>query len=87
MLHHVTAQHIAIAASIGLQLIDCAVGSVTYPVGIAVRMEASVKQRLDQIAQRMMHDSVTERSSTDLPALGFVDIEVDVVAGVIGSVG
>lgn len=56
-------------------------------VGVAMRDELALKQRLDAVAQRMMHHPVAEWGSADAALLGFVDGEVDIGARLVGEAG
>ena len=49
-------------------------------VGVAVRVEARLKKRLDDVAQRVVDDAIAEGRGADAPSLGFVDVEVAVLA-------
>src|SRR5205823_1041137 len=81
MLYDIDAQHVAISPCPLLQLIDCAVRALADPVSIAMRDETGLEHRLDDIAQRVMHDAVSKGRGADLAPLRLMDEEVTVRAG------
>src|SRR5690349_18109237 len=57
--------------------------ALSMAVGVAVRDEAVVEDRLDQIAQRMMHHPVSKRRGTDLAPFGLMNVEMAIVTGAV----
>jgi len=49
-------------------------------VGVGVSDETALEARLNQIAERMVHDAVAKGGGADLASLGFVNIEMRVGA-------
>ena len=72
---HVALQHIAEAAGELLAAVQGAVGALAHPVGIAVVDEAALEDRLDDVAQGMVHHPVAKGRGADQPPLGLVDVE------------
>jgi len=67
-----------------LQAVERAVRALADTVGVAVGDELRVEQRLDHIAERVVHHAVAEWCRADLAPLGLVDEEVAIRAGSIG---
>jgi hypothetical protein len=85
VLHDVAPQHVAKAPRPGLQLIDGAVRPLAGPVGVAVREETGLEERLNDIAQCVVHDSVAEWCGADASQLRLANEKVDIGARPVGS--
>ena len=72
-LAHIALQDVAVAAGILLAAIQGAVRAFADPVGVAVVDEAALKERLDHVAQGVVHDPVAKGRGADQPPLGLVD--------------
>jgi hypothetical protein len=63
-----------------MQPFDGRVRAFTDAIGKAVGDEQALETRLDQVAQGVVHHTVTKGRGADGPPLGFVDDEVHVTA-------
>ena len=84
VLDDIHAQHVAIAPGELLQPVDGPVRAFADPVGVAVGDEARLEQRLDDVAQRMVHHPIAKGRGADLAAFRLVDGKVGVRAGAVG---
>jgi hypothetical protein len=64
-----------------LAMIERSVGSLASSIREALRNEAALEERLDEVAEGVMDDSVAERCRADQAALGLVDEEAAVASG------
>ena len=80
----ITLQHVRVAPGKFLRAIDCAVGALANPVGIAVMDEAPLPDRLDHLAQGMVDHPVSKRRSGDQAALRLMDVEAVVLPRLVG---
>ncbi len=60
-------------------------GAFALPISVALIDESGVKQRLDDVAERMMDDSISKGRGADFAAFGFADVKMAVRAGAIGA--
>ena len=67
-----------------LATIDRSVRAFAFAAGIRVGNEGRLEDRFQHARQRMMHDAIPVRGSTDEPLLWFKNIERAVIAGTIG---
>ena len=86
VLPDVCPQHVAIAARELLQPIDRPMRALAEAVGVAVGDEYALEARLDDRAQRVVHDPVAKSRRADLAPLRLVDEEVGVGAGPVRAV-
>jgi len=75
---------IRILAYPGLAPVQRLVNAFTYPAGVAVMDKTRFPDRLDHLAQGMVHDPVAKWRGAHQAALGFEDIEIVVAAGLVG---
>ena len=79
-LPQVALQHRGVAARQLLHTLQGAVRALAEASGVGVSDEGTLEDRLDEVAQGMVHHAVAERCGGDEAALGFVDEEVRVGA-------
>lgn len=84
-LTHVALEHVAVTACELLAAVQRTVGALTYPVGIGIDNEGSLEDRLNDVAEGVMDNPVTEWGSGDETALGLVDVKRDVGTETVGS--
>ena len=65
MAHDIQPQNVAVLPGIDLQLSHSPMGAFIHPIGITVRMKLGFKQRLNNVAQGVVHDPISERGSAD----------------------
>jgi hypothetical protein len=85
MLHYVGAQNVAIAAGKDFQPIDGPMCSLDLSVGVAVADKQAFEAGLNYVAQRVVHDPITEADGADLALLRVLDVEMDIRARTIGA--
>ena len=83
VLDNIETQHIAMAAREVLQSIHGAVRAFPDAVGITVGNKTALEPGLDDVAQGMVHNPVTEGCGADFPLLGFMDVEMQIGARLI----
>ncbi len=83
-LAHVTTQRVAILTSKVLAAVQGAMGAFAHPVGVAVVDETPLEDGLDDVAQGVVDDSISERSGADQPPLGLEDEEAVIRARLVG---
>ena len=68
-------------------MVDGGMRAFSDAVGIAVREELRLKERLDDGAERVVNDPVAEGRCADPAVFGVVDREMDIGAGLVGEMG
>ena len=86
VLDDVEPQHVAVAASILLQLVDGAVRAFANAIGVAVWMKLGFKEWLDDVAQGVMDNPIPKRGGADFASFWLVDDEVLVRAGLVAAI-
>jgi hypothetical protein len=81
---HIAVKGVAVLVDPGLALIQRSVSAFTHSAGIAVMNETRFPDRLNYLTQSMVYNAITKRSRADQPALGFVDVEVMILARPVG---
>ena len=83
VLDNIKTQHITIAVREVLQAVHGAVRAFPGAVGITVGDKTALEPGLDDLAQGMVHDPITERRGADQALLGLTDGEVHIRTGLI----
>lgn len=86
MAYDVQPQNVTVLSGKGLQLIDSTMGAFADPVGVTVRVEPGFKQRLNDVAQGVVDDPISEWGRTDFASFGFMDGEVLVCARLVHGI-
>jgi hypothetical protein len=81
----VTLQEVPVAAGKTLGTVQGAVGALANPVGIGVWDEQPLEDRLDQIAQSMVHHPIAEGGGRDQAPLGLVNVEAGILPRLVGK--
>jgi hypothetical protein len=79
-LDNIALQHVWILAGKLLTAVQGCMCALSYPTGIAIPAEASLKNGLDLLHQRMMHYPVPKQCRIDTPGLGGSDVKMPVRA-------
>ena len=85
-LAHIALQDIGKAPRQRLCAVQGAMGTLAEAIGIGVGDKTAFKDRLDEVAERMVHDTVTKGRGGDEASFGFVDVKVGIRARTISAV-
>ncbi len=83
-LAYITGEHIGIATGKVGAAVQGPMGALAHPVGVGIVDETAFKDGLDDLAESVVDDPVTEGRGGDEAALGLVDVEAMVRARAIG---
>lgn len=83
-LPHVARPHVLEPPRELLASVERAMRALTDAIRVRVKDEAALEDRLDEVAQGVVHDTIAKRRGADEPAFGFVDVKAFVGPGAIG---
>ena len=78
MFDNIEPKDIAVLAAPPLELIYRPMGPFLFAIGVAVWVEAGLKERLDHIAEGMMHNPISEGGCADESSFRLFDLKVGI---------
>jgi hypothetical protein len=83
---HIPVESVAVPAHPGVTLIQRLVRALAHAAGKIRVDETRLPDRLDDLAQCVVHHPVAKRRRADQPPLGLADVETVIVAGAVGPI-